>query len=290
MKKLRKKLAMVCTLALVISCVLITSSFAETANVTLELDPSNTLDKIVLESESYKEMINNNPDAKLLIRNELYYKVEIENNNTIVKTNYKTAYTPDEYKAELLREHSNEITTNSQSLSKSYGWIDVAIYGWYYSNEKWFIEYTYNWTKVPATQLTDAIVLGADSNLPIYTDTIQAAHTVTTNLNTYSYNYNWSTPDMKSRGANAYGINVPLGINTQFETTLDAHGYISAICTRATTNTQSGKIYGSYGHRQLGINPSLSFSFSPTSLGFSFAAGITYDEAPISQVFNLFSS
>ncbi|WP_024834080.1 hypothetical protein [Ruminiclostridium josui] len=269
-----------------ISCLSVTSSFAKNANTTLELDSSNTLDQIVLESQSYKDMIKNNHDAKLLTRNEMYYKVEIDDKNQVKKT----AYSPEEYKAELLKEQSNEYTTYSQSLSKSYGWIDVAIYGWYYSSEKWFIEFTYNWTKVPSTQLTDAIVLGADSNLPIYTETIQASHTVKTDVRTLSYNYDWSTPDMKSRGANAYGINVPLGIETQFETTQNAHGYISAICTRSTTNTQSGKIYGSYGHRQIGINPSTSFSFSPTSLSFSFALGITSDEAPISKVFNLFES
>lgn len=284
--KNRKKLAVICALTLMISCFSVTSSFAKNANTALELHSSNTLDQIVLESQSYKDMIKNNYDAKLLTRNEMYYKVEIDDKNQVKKT----AYSPEEYKVEMLKEQSNEYTTYSQSSSKSYGWIDVAIYGWYYSSEKWFIEFTYNWTKVPSTQLTDAIVLGADSNLPIYTETIQAAHTVKTNIRTLSYNYDWSTPDMKSRGANAYGINVPLGIETQFETTKNAHGYISATCTRATTNTQSGKIYGSYGHRQIGINPSTSFSFSPTSLSFGFGLGITSDEAPISKVFNLFES
>ena len=287
--KNRKKLAIICALTLMISCLSVTSSFAKNVNTTLELDSSNTLDQIVLESQSYKDMIKNNPDSKLLTRNEMYYKVEIDDKNQVTKT----AYSPEEYKSELLKEQSVDDTTisqRSQSLSKSYGWIDVAIYGWYYSSGKWFIEFTYNWTKVPATQLTDAIVLGADSNLPIYTETIQAAHTVTTELGTYSYSYNWSTPDMKSRGSNAYGINVPLGIETQFEITQNAHGYISANCTRATTNTQSGKIFGSYGHRQIGINPSLTFSFSPTSLSFDFGLGITSDDAPISKVFNLFES
>lgn len=176
-------------------------------------------------------------------------------------------------------------------LSKSYGWIDVAIYGWYYSNEKWFLEYTYDWVSAPYFQGTDAIVLGADSNLPIYTDTIQAYHTVLTTYQSYSFNYDWSTPDMKSRGANAYGINVPLGFNNaDWETTLHSAGYISAICTRATTTTQSGKIFGSYGHRQISVNPSLSFSFNPASLGFDFGIGISYDNAPISNVLGLFNS
>ena len=285
MKKLKNKLAILCVLTMMISSISVTSSFAETSSTTLNLDLSNNLDKIALESNSYQEMIKNYPDAKLLTRNEMYYKVEIDNNNHVTKT----AYSPLEYQTELIKEQ-NTYSTDSLSLSKSYGWIDVAIYGWYYSSEKWFIEYTYDWTKVPATQLTDAIVLGADSNLPIYTQTIQAAHTVVTNLNTYSYSYNWSTPDMKSRGENSYGINVPLGIETQFETTQDAHGYISANCTRATTNTTNGKIFGSYGHRQIGINPSTSFSFSPTSLSFGFGLGVTSDDAPISKVFNLFES
>lgn len=82
MKKLRSKLAILFILTLVISCLTVTS-YADSDSIIL--DPTNNLDKIVLESKSYKELIENNPETKLLTRNEIYYKVEIDNNNEIKK-------------------------------------------------------------------------------------------------------------------------------------------------------------------------------------------------------------
>lgn len=274
--------------SLILSLFILLALFPIRANATinsnkgLELDKTNFVDSLVLKSEEYQKRIKNDPTYRVVSRKEVYYKFEKTNDNIIMKTEY----TPSQYNAAIEKEAKlNQIALNSITLNKSYGWINVGVYGLVNSSNHYFIMFTYDWLKVPFWAATDAIVLGASDNLPIYSETLVAKHTVVADKS-YVFDYTWSSPDMKSRGSNTYGINVPLRASAEWGTS-KCWGTISADATRESSNITSTKIFGSYGHREVSVG-NLGFSFSASGMGFSFPLTLTYDEAPISAVFSIY--
>lgn len=245
---------------------------------TLEFDKSNELDRIVLESEAYQELIAKDPTYELVSRDRLYYKIEKVEGKT-----KKTAFTEEQYDKEMLKE--KEEAVQGITTDKSYGWIYVSMYGLVNYSGSYFISFSYSWLQVPFFASTDALVIGAADSLPITSESLKVKHTVVADT-TYEYNYSWSSPDMKSRGTNTYGINVPLKVSGIYATT-KCSGIISANAIRESSNITAAKIFGSYGHRELTIS-STSFSFSASGLSFSFPLGLTYDEAPVSTTLSVY--
>lgn len=270
-----KKIISILTTMFLLCLILSISAFASTS--ALKLDSTSSLDNIFKNSQSYKDLIKKDPGAKLMSRNEMYYKMEINDDNTITKT----SYTPTEY----------ALTTNNTiqssnitplNITKSFGWINVSTYAYKETSGKYFVSFTYNWITVPYWQLTDAIVIGADSNLLLSTTSVYAYHNVSfTDNSQNNYVFNWNNPDMQCRGANTYGINVslmPKSYNGPRVT--NAYGGISA--EGILTNQVGAKYFGGYGHRQITVG-SPTFSYSPGAPGFCFSFQPSYDEANLSD-------
>lgn len=256
--------------------------------VQLGLEPLDLCDQRLVENDSFLNFTKNNPDVTLAFIEEAYYKVEIDskakafgkttlsNPNNIIKTKY----TKEEYEAEETKNNNSDIDIYGVSGDKTFSWIYVRMYGHKSSNGRYAFSFAYEWLKQPFFQGKDAIVIGADSNWPIKSSTISGYHINKVSGKIFRTDYNWYSEDLKSRGANTYGINVNL-TSTSLSTST-AYGAISCEAEPSQSNTRAGKVFGGYAHRQGTINFDFSFNPSDFSFNLGLSPGFTYDEATLS--------
>jgi hypothetical protein len=286
---MRKLFSVVLSLLLVLSGTQMTAkasseqekvSFSNLKEV--KLTKANKHDKIFLESDGYQKYLKENPGSKVVTKEQQYYKLEQDENGEIIRKQC----TPSEYNLQVAKEDllSQSSTYASVSLTKPYGWISVTIYGVVNSSNNYYLAFSYNWDKVPFFASTDAVVLGAAEALPINFTTITAQHHVVAEKQ-YNYSYDYLYYDMKNRGTNTFGLNVPLRVSSYG--TSDAWGIIGANASRQGSGIDRANIWGSYGHREITVS-NFSFSFSASGCSFGFPTTPTYDEAPVVATFEVY--